>query len=147
MYSAITVSLFTREGIEIAFRVVIRPRFTVSLFTREWIEIYSYYTTIVVGRSPSLRGSGLKYLMNLNGFRFTCVSLFTREWIEIALYEELHERRVVSLFTREWIEIGYNCTGCIDTQVSLFTREWIEIDCSTLRSVPADSLPLYEGVD
>ena len=35
----ISVSLFTREWIEIPMQVSVRRVLTVSLFTREWIEI------------------------------------------------------------------------------------------------------------
>ena len=36
----------------------------VSLFTREWIEIWSFDSAYVLGASPSLRGSGLKFTKN-----------------------------------------------------------------------------------
>ena len=54
----------------------------VSLFTREWIEILLTTNIFYVILSPSLRGSGLKFmvLLVLNCLE---VSLFTREWIEI----------------------------------------------------------------
>ena len=35
----------------------------VSLFTREWIEIVSVKLQDTLQQSPSLRGSGLKYLV------------------------------------------------------------------------------------
>ena len=39
-------------------------------------------------RSPSLRGSGLKYFFDNFGYKSNmCVSLFTREWIEIKIYK------------------------------------------------------------
>ena len=60
---AITVSLFTREWIEIVFfSDAVAASEMVSLFTREWIEI------------PMLTGMTMSRI----------VSLFTREWIEIS---------------------------------------------------------------
>ena len=56
-----SVSLFTREWIEI---LTLSPREAaraVSLFTREWIEIRRARTLPWLTASPSLRGSGLKY--------------------------------------------------------------------------------------
>ena len=102
----------------------------VSLFTREWIEIpiFRYWGITESGlplyegvdwnvwnieidngssASPSLRGSGLKYMSEPNQFLDCHVSLFTREWIEIAFWYHLLEYYWVSLFTREWIEIWW----------------------------------------
>ena len=79
---------------------------SVSLFTREWIEISEnnkyflllYRLPLYEGvdwnwkisnllknamRSPSLRGSGLKFLFFFQFILSNFVSLFTREWIEI----------------------------------------------------------------
>ena len=39
-------------------------RLDVSLFTREWIEIALIAADAALFASPSLRGSGLKYLAN-----------------------------------------------------------------------------------
>ena len=55
-----SVSLFTREWIEIADQVSRATRRGVSLFTREWIEILVFHVISAIGKSPSLRGSGLK---------------------------------------------------------------------------------------
>ena len=55
----------------------------VSLFTREWIEIQNLNLTKSKNRSPSLRGSGLKWRWGLMQPLAVTVSLFTREWIEI----------------------------------------------------------------
>ena len=56
-----TVSLFTREWIEIVVESAVSLVRMVSLFTREWIEIKSVISQTVNA----------------------LVSLFTREWIEI----------------------------------------------------------------
>ena len=61
----VTVSLFTREWIEIIFvNISVTLHLPVSLFTREWIEITSEMFAV-----PP-----------------TSVSLFTREWIEISIF-------------------------------------------------------------
>ena len=165
-----SVSLFTREWIEIPTSPVRLYTSAVSLFTREWIEIRMQSQRLRLPPSPSLRGSGLKFFEGfLYQLRYTSpslrgsglkstdvkeayivwnVSLFTREWIEIPAFILWAVCRTVSLFTREWIEIineyavHYQQLG-----VSLFTREWIEILITPFSSVPNKSLPLYEGVD
>ena len=58
-----SVSLFTREWIEINLCNLYNTCCYVSLFTREWIEMYFWWDNVVV----------------------LLVSLFTREWIEMAL--------------------------------------------------------------
>ncbi len=58
----LTVSLFTREWIEIDLMQLRVKQYNVSLFTREWIEIKTHN-----GQERQER-----------------VSLFTREWIEIS---------------------------------------------------------------
>ena len=58
----LTVSLFTREWIEIDLMQLRVKQYNVSLFTREWIEM----ATVKQAKSLAL------------------VSLFTREWIEIS---------------------------------------------------------------
>ena len=102
-----SVSLFTREWIEIIKSSACDSSTFVSLFTREWIEIdgafcrcfaasglplyegvdwnptYQWMTEKPV-LSPSLRGSGLKWWCVLPLFCCVSVSLFTREWIEMA---------------------------------------------------------------
>ena len=56
-----TVSLFTREWIEILKNFIVSLSILVSLFTREWIEMATAITVqSVVRTSSSLRGSGLK---------------------------------------------------------------------------------------
>ena len=77
------------------------------------------------GKSPSLRGSGLK---------------FTRK-------KEFAVTFAVSLFTREWIEIISGIADSVAFCVSLFTREWIEIILYFSCRLSRWGLPLYEGVD
>ena len=55
-----SVSLFTREWIEIRCFAGQSPDKLVSLFTREWIEIAHDKRLYKKMLSPSLRGSGLK---------------------------------------------------------------------------------------
>ena len=57
---------------------------SVSLFTREWIEIADNPLSVMLDVSPSLRGSGLKWKSDGKAVFIEVVSLFTREWIEIA---------------------------------------------------------------
>ena len=122
-----SVSLFTREWIEISCR---RTKFVgqcVSLFTREWIEIFSEQHCLA---------------------RFCCLPLY--EGVD---WNKIHKLRIlflciVSLFTREWIEILKSLTSMLAVSpVSLFTREWIEINITGDLSDLGGSLPLYEGVD
>ena len=145
------VSLFTREWIEIGLITIKKVHEEVSLFTREWIEIATMArkphwpsglplyegvdwniqwgsTEQMRLRSPSLRGSGLKY--QFTKFDVSCseVSLFTREWIEMAVRTSTLWLWMVSLFTREWIEIDIRPYISANDGVSLFTREWIEIN-------------------
>ena len=81
---------------------------TVSLFTREWIEIsiVNINKNADTGMSPSLRGSGLKSCTVRDLQTGQEVSLFTREWIEILDFLNSSCKKEVSLFTREWIEIS-----------------------------------------
>ena len=59
----INVSLFTREWIEILIWTRRYWDVGVSLFTREWIEIATMKLhKYPLFASPSLRGSGLKFL-------------------------------------------------------------------------------------
>ena len=143
----------------------------VSLFTREWIEIesapHSRYLTIRLPlyegvdwnkpqkgmcldlqRSPSLRGSGLKFGVKPEEWEPLDVSLFTREWIEI-MVENVGLMGVQCLPLYEGVD--WNSPRLFEAfakcNVSLFTREWIEIsDLQGLR-LHQLSLPLYEGVD
>ena len=81
---AAVVSLFTREWIEICPDHGQKlAEGGVSLFTREWIEINQTNLYYSDPPSPSLRGSGLKWDSSINNEENYRVSLFTREWIEI----------------------------------------------------------------
>ena len=127
---SLQVSLFTREWIEIGSLLAWIGTIWVSLFTREWIEICKKEIAFVPngclplyegvdwnrstsrtcrgsGASPSLRGSGLKFVTVAFCIIATQkVSLFTREWIEISIPTTQNQQENVSLFTREWIEIA-----------------------------------------
>ena len=166
----VSVSLFTREWIEIAPKRYFEQKVeVVSLFTREWIEICVTPAIPFATASPSLRGSGLKFLSRLWLPVVTAVSLFTREWIEmfacnlcgfwaesLPLYEGVdwnsflcHSFRIppVSLFTREWIEIATSpkighalwSPSLRGSGLKLFRH--CELPLFQL------GLPLYEGVD
>ena len=80
-----------------------------------------------IPESPSLRGSGLKFVDKIAYHTTHFVSLFTREWIEIPRIADRSANIIVSLFTREWIEIIDTASFASAHAVSLFTREWIEI--------------------
>ena len=148
-----TVSLFTREWIEIQTNFAISQKATwVSLFTREWIEIKAarnLWDNLV--ESPSLRGSGLKSLFyNVSAYKYHRLPLYEGvDWNNTKSFKCIMQSHV-SLFTREWIEIPsgfafFWCYYCLPlyegvdwnttptkprkkkTEVSLFTREWIEM--------------------
>ena len=72
----IAVSLFTREWIEIGFRRRLGGFEYVSLFTREWIEIRCFAGQSPDKSSPSLRGSGLKSVGELNSSVNACLPLY-----------------------------------------------------------------------
>ena len=78
-----SVSLFTREWIEMCAECTQGDDGLVSLFTREWIEIIPFVLFFFHRLSPSLRGSGLKYRTLNDNLKTILVSLFTREWIEM----------------------------------------------------------------
>ena len=187
------VSLFTREWIEILKRCTAlrwvkrlplyegvdwngrllakdRMQCSVSLFTREWIEmVLCKHFLNHSARSPSLRGSGLKYdfpvvfpalLYSLplyegvdwNGIvsgwlKNSFVSLFTREWIEIQNWRRYGLCRTVSLFTREWIEMIY---PLISGDIAVLSPSLRGSGLKLQRNTPPcrnSCLPLYEGVD
>ena len=143
---------------------------SVSLFTREWIEISARLMSESAKMSPSLRGSGLKWgladgriagmgLPLYEGVDWNdCRTCWQRRLTCLPLYEGVDWNRLrlvrtviiaVSLFTREWIEIingrilfrqrtspslrgsGLKFFDEValmpESFVSLFTREWIEI--------------------
>ena len=165
----VSVSLFTREWIEIAPKRYFEQKVeVVSLFTREWIEICVTPAIPFATASPSLRGSGLKFLSRLWLPVVTAVSLFTREWIEIVFCATLSESRQSPSLRGSGLKCLHAIYADSGQRVSLFTREWIEIVfCATLsesrqspslrgsglksphlqKSVMRCGLPLYEGVD
>ena len=97
--------------------------------------------------SPSLRGSGLKWLGRAV-FRCGILSPSLRgSGLKWGDYNTAWSNQFVSLFTREWIEISICWSGRERNNVSLFTREWIEIKIDGLYPPAGTSLPLYEGVD
>ena len=137
---------------------------SVSLFTREWIEIKVQGAFRPSGRSPSLRGSGLKYLVVNTCYISRHVSLFTREWIEILseyiyhslwclpLYEGVDWNNPVNCFLElffslplyEGVDWNSFRAACFlgDDYVSLFTREWIEM-MQPVRTAPNQTVSLF----
>ena len=143
-----SVSLFTREWIEITSVKFLSSCNKVSLFTREWIEMHLWRCGCHHNPAVSLFTREWIEMVSLCLFILLLpVSLFTREWIEITLRQFFPMVGAVSLFTREWIEIQNRSEKRLICCVSLFTREWIEIACSVRSSNWSNSLPLYEGVD
>ena len=80
----LSVSLFTREWIEMSIRVAVSftweslPLYEGVDWNKKPLCIICYFF-----QSPSLRGSGLKWMLRWLFVRQRHVSLFTREWIEI----------------------------------------------------------------
>ena len=70
----------------------------------DWNQ-FDFCMYFLLRRSPSLRGSGLKFWLNDIWSVKDFVSLFTREWIEMKTASANSWGGLVSLFTREWIEI------------------------------------------
>ena len=100
------VSLFTREWIEIACSGVDASRNFASPSLRgSGLKYVHAFLPVLPNTSPSLRGSGLKSLCSVNIVKYALVSLFTREWIEICFSAICIPNAGVSLFTREWIEV------------------------------------------
>ena len=87
-------------------------------------------------QSPSLRGSGLKLPVQGRTASHAEVSLFTREWIEI---ESAPHSRYLTIQSPSLRGSGLKLLGFIwkksKSSVSLFTREWIEI-CSNVPCFP-----------
>ena len=99
-------------------------------------------------RSPSLRGSGLKYAVDGGHFETISVSLFTREWIEIKLIKACFLGTSMSPSLRgSGLKLLYHRIIFLSMEVSLFTREWIEIVVDGFMKFSDEGLPLYEGVD
>ena len=128
-YRTSFVSLFTREWIEIntttSYRLKINslplyegvdwniswlrgklPRWKSPSLRGSGLKFHFTYDAIYCLLSPSLRGSGLKYICIPKCCFRNVVSLFTREWIEIKICTVFWVMKPVSLFTREWIEIS-----------------------------------------
>ena len=85
----------------------------------------------ICGWSPSLRGSGLKWIYVVNVIDFRHVSLFTREWIEIDKASDGFTAMKLSPSLRGSGLKYQSVSGTgLKGGVSLFTREWIEISCS-----------------
>ena len=120
---------------------------TVSLFTREWIEI-AFLTIFVscVLRLPLYEGVDWNLRLKIGTTQCGRLPLYEGvDWNSTSgcrLY--FHK---VSLFTREWIEIAAIDQVIEKQYVSLFTREWIEIAARNIPACPEKRLPLYEGVD
>ena len=144
--------------------------FAVSLFTREWIEIETAAAERKRNQSPSLRGSGLKFVLSahrgtmvfgspsLRGSGLKCC-IGVALWLErespslrgSGLKSEqllrLLGRRSVSLFTREWIEILHQLNQEKRKRRSPSLRG-SGLKCKQKGLSQKElCLPLYEGVD
>ena len=85
----------------------------VSLFTREWIEITSgNFGAVVVAASPSLRGSGLKFVSAARHPTVLVSPSLRGSGLKYNLRRGKKGERNVSLFTREWIEISNGVRIC-----------------------------------
>ena len=84
-----------------------------------------------MGKSHSLRVSGLKSAQFFVLTIQSDVSLFTSEWIEITYNPEIKSFFCVSLYMSEWIEIINSNLKNAKIKVSLYMSEWIEI-CHSL---------------
>ena len=117
--------------------------------------------------SPSLRGSGLKFVLVCEALASVRLPLYEGvDWNSI-FFVSLAILTTVSLFTREWIEIlswyyGNNADWGLPLYegvdwnprplvvglwlfVSLFTREWIEIEFATKKEKGAKASPSLRG--
>ena len=120
--------------------------YTVSLFTREWIEIEPLSVSAASQPSPSLRGSGLKYkhLVNYQNSRMS-PSLRGSGLKSVLAYAMIITDKV-SLFTREWIEIAFFRVPLVVARSPSLRGSGLK---SSGQTTPASrtGLPLYEGVD
>ena len=142
------VALFTRAWIEITSGWNFFVHSFVALFTRAWIEIAVASSVLLrFLRSPSLRGRGLKYLVN-NHFllKTRSPSLRGRGLKSKSLPIFATENGSPSLRGRG---LKYPTTPKKVTpkMVALFTRAWIEIQNYHIVFTKARCRPLYEGVD
>ena len=159
------------EGVDWNFPVIsVCLVVAVSLFTREWIEIAIPDVPTKTSESPSLRGSGLKFLSGTpTGGKYESPSLRgsgLKLWLyyttfvalespslrgsglKSALHREAPTLTWVSLFTREWIEIESRLRkeNWLIRSPSL-RGSGLKLQRDILFSVNRRSLPLYEGVD
>ena len=120
---------------------------SVSLFTREWIEIAPHFWTVLYGMSPSLRGSGLKFLAARCKNIWPYVSLFTREWIEISSLSS-RSRMVWSLPLYEGVDWNSGNNRILRERGSSPSLRGSGLKSFLTASVFVSlCLPLYEGVD
>ena len=120
-----SVSLFTREWIEILPDTNNARRERVSLFTREWIEIIFFEKL----------------------YWQTDVSLFTREWIEIRCASPAPMEKG-SLPLYEGVDWNRQRTYSFPQRDSLPLYEGVDWNSwSVFIASTSESLPLYEGVD
>ena len=121
-----SVSLFTREWIEISRIALMLALVSVSLFTREWIEIvFTPADRAGIPPSPSLRGSGLKS-PTLEEIRL---------FAGLPLYEGVDWNCMIH-------SISMRC-DCLPLYEGV---DWNNFSF-TRSNVACESLPLYEGVD
>ena len=146
-----TVSLFTREWIEMVCNFSLGACSLVSLFTREWIEIQNLFNHRTnIDLSPSLRGSGLKSV-NLPMVRCQSLRLPLYEWVDwnrsacqvaivvkcLPLYEGVDWNTLENVLNKlrrkspslrgSGLKLPKRRIPSLQGYVSLFTREWIEI--------------------
>ena len=100
-----SVSLFTREWIEMCAECTQGDDGLVSLFTREWIEIIPFVVFFFHRLSPSLRGSGLKYRALQKAALWGWSPSLRGSGLKYRTLNDNLKTILVSLFTREWIEM------------------------------------------
>ena len=90
--------------------------------------MFGLWQTFAGSKSPSLRGSGLKYWKEYPKLGMQIVSLFTREWIEIPCFVFLFYACFSSPSLRgSGLKYLMDYGDEVEIYVSLFTREWIEM--------------------
>ena len=99
-------------------------------------------------RSPSLRGSGLKYPNEIFSCKFSVSPSLRGSGLK-SLADWIYMHHVFCLPLYEGVDWNTltSVNRCRIKHVSLFTREWIEISHIQEPSKPLLCLPLYEGVD
>ena len=120
----------------------------VSLFTREWIEIgFKMPACTNCNSSPSLRGSGLKFPCRpLQAVQNPSPSL-RGSGLKFSVPCYLDNGDYVSLFTREWIEILQEIAVMWHRITSPSLRGSGLKFAAYLNTPGRKRLPLYEGVD